>query len=92
MLRHVEARTLIILIAVTGGIWGFVELADEVVEGQTQSFDERILRFEGGATGSTPDAKEALARFLSGLPPGKRTELLLPLNIGIARRHGTNGE
>ena len=43
MLRHVEARTLIILIAVTGGIWGFVELADEVVEGQTQSFDERVL-------------------------------------------------
>ena len=33
----------LILIVVTGGIWGFVELADEVVEGQTQSFDERIL-------------------------------------------------
>ena len=28
LLRHVETRTLLILIAVTGGVWAFIELAD----------------------------------------------------------------
>lgn len=43
LLRSVETRTLLILIGIAGGLWGFVELADEVIEGETQSFDERIL-------------------------------------------------
>ncbi len=43
LLRHVETRTLLILIAVAGGVWAFIELADNVVQGETQSFDERIL-------------------------------------------------
>ena len=43
LLRHVETRTLLILIAVTGGVWAFVKLADVVARGDTQSFDERIL-------------------------------------------------
>ena len=43
LLRHVETRTLLILIAIAGGVWAFIELADNVVQGETQSFDERIL-------------------------------------------------
>lgn len=31
------------LCLIAGGLWGFVELADEVTEQETQSFDERIL-------------------------------------------------
>lgn len=35
---------LILLLVVLGGSWGFVELADEVMEGDTQSFDERVVQ------------------------------------------------
>ncbi len=38
-----ELRTLVLLALITAGIWGFVELADEVAEGDTQKFDTRIL-------------------------------------------------
>src|SRR5207244_3929101 len=31
-------------LVVVGGTWGFVALAGEVLEGDTQRFDERILR------------------------------------------------
>lgn len=38
-------RAMLIALAVAGGgIWGFVELADEVAENETLSFDETILR------------------------------------------------
>jgi undecaprenyl-diphosphatase len=40
--RH-ERGTLVALLAVCAGVWLFVELADEVLEGETQSLDERIL-------------------------------------------------
>lgn len=43
LLRNVETRTLLILASVTAGVWAFSELADEVFEGDTRSFDERIL-------------------------------------------------
>lgn len=36
--------TLLILVAlVCGGIWGFIELADEVIEGETHQVDQAIL-------------------------------------------------
>jgi undecaprenyl-diphosphatase len=38
-----EFVTLIVLALVLGGVWVFLEVADEVVEGDTASFDERIL-------------------------------------------------
>jgi undecaprenyl-diphosphatase len=38
-----DVTTLVILAIVAGGIWTFAEIADEVVEGDVQSFDERIL-------------------------------------------------
>jgi undecaprenyl-diphosphatase len=40
--RH-ELGLLISLVLITGGVWAFVELADEVVEGETHSFDRTVL-------------------------------------------------
>ncbi|MCB8887603.1 phosphatase PAP2 family protein [Vreelandella malpeensis] len=40
--RH-ELALLLCLAIISGGIWGFVALAGEVIEGDTQSFDERLL-------------------------------------------------
>jgi undecaprenyl-diphosphatase len=50
-LRRREIATVVSLFVVVGGAWAFVELADEVLEGDTQSFDERAMRalsVEGG--------------------------------------------
>ncbi len=38
-----ELPTLLLIGVITGGIWGFVELADEVLEGETRDFDETVL-------------------------------------------------
>ena len=40
--RH-ELSTLIALVLIVGAVWAFAEIADEVMEGETQSFDERVL-------------------------------------------------
>lgn len=40
--RH-ELALLLCLAIISGGIWGFIALAGEVIEGDTQSFDERLL-------------------------------------------------
>ena len=40
--RH-ELITLVLLALITAGIWIFAELADEVIEGDTKSFDETVL-------------------------------------------------
>jgi undecaprenyl-diphosphatase len=36
-------RALVALALIAGGLWGFIELADEVAEGSTREIDERIL-------------------------------------------------
>jgi undecaprenyl-diphosphatase len=41
--RH-ELVLLLAVLAVVAGTWGFIALADVVVEGRTQSFDESVLR------------------------------------------------
>lgn len=38
-----EPRILLVLLVVAGAGWTFTELADEVVEGETRTFDERLL-------------------------------------------------
>lgn len=38
-----ELATLMLIAVVAGGTWGFAELADEVFEGDTQSFDQSVL-------------------------------------------------
>lgn len=40
--RH-EFGTLLALLLLAGGLWGFAELADEVLEGETRTIDERLL-------------------------------------------------
>lgn len=42
-LGHYERLMLVMLALVLAGIWGFVELADEVMEGATHALDETIL-------------------------------------------------
>jgi undecaprenyl-diphosphatase len=39
-----ETAVLISLLFIAGGIWAFVEVADEVIEGESQHYDEAILR------------------------------------------------
>jgi undecaprenyl-diphosphatase len=41
--RHAEVLPLVLLVLFAGGIWAFAELADEVKEGGTRQFDERVL-------------------------------------------------
>ncbi|MGJ7456968.1 phosphatase PAP2 family protein [Halomonas sp. MA07-2] len=42
-LARYEFTALLCVLVLSGGIWGFIELADEVSEGDTQSIDERLL-------------------------------------------------
>jgi undecaprenyl-diphosphatase len=39
-----EAAVLVSLLVIAGAIWGFAEVADEVMEGETRDFDESIMR------------------------------------------------
>lgn len=43
MRRPNERAILVTVMLLAGGAWGFLELADEVTEGTTQGFDEKIL-------------------------------------------------
>ena len=38
-----ELALVTVILMVAGGLWGFVELSDEVVEGETRSFDTAVL-------------------------------------------------
>jgi undecaprenyl-diphosphatase len=40
-----EAVVLLAVLAVVLGVWGFIEVAEEVVEGEARKVDERVLRF-----------------------------------------------
>ena len=61
-----EVDTLAALLLAAGGVWLFVELADDVLEGDTASVDERLLlmlrvdrheRSAGTAVGRGPRAR-----------------------------------
>jgi undecaprenyl-diphosphatase len=41
--ERLERRTVLALLAVAGGIWAFVELADDVQEGETERIDRALL-------------------------------------------------
>src|SRR5688500_8963199 len=41
---HGNLLLLVVTLIVVGGVWGFVELAGEVMEGDTQKFDEWAIR------------------------------------------------
>ena len=42
--RHTNLLVLIVAFLIIGGVWAFVQIADEVVEGDTQHFDEWAVR------------------------------------------------
>ena len=43
LLARVETQTLLVLLIIAGALWGFWELADEVMEGGTHAFNESLL-------------------------------------------------
>jgi len=49
-----EAAALASLLLIAGSIWIFAAVADEMLEGGTQHFDERVLRALRGADGASP--------------------------------------
>jgi undecaprenyl-diphosphatase len=52
--RLLETAVLLSLLVIVGSIWIFVETADEVHEGESQRFDEWVLRSLRHADGTTP--------------------------------------
>lgn len=40
---RIELWVLTLLLLIVGGVWGFIELADEVMEGETRALDRKIL-------------------------------------------------
>jgi undecaprenyl-diphosphatase len=43
LLRRIESRALILMIAAAGSLWAFFNIASEVGEGETLNFDKKIL-------------------------------------------------
>jgi undecaprenyl-diphosphatase len=43
LLAKIETKTLLIVLFVAAALWGFGGLAEEVMEGETHAFDERLL-------------------------------------------------
>lgn len=66
-----EPQVLITFVLVAGAVWGFAELADDVLEGETMTFDERLLlslRTAGDITDPVgPGWFEEMARDITGL-------------------------
>jgi undecaprenyl-diphosphatase len=69
-----EAATLVALLLAAGGVWLFVELADDVLEGDTAAVDETLLLMLRAADDPTdplgPAWVEELARDITGLGGG----------------------
>ncbi|WP_373046707.1 phosphatase PAP2 family protein [Vulgatibacter sp.] len=91
-----EKSVLVAGLLVVGGVWGFVALADEVNEGETQAFDEwvlRQLRTPGDLSDPIGDVwVEEAARDITAL--GGVTVLVLVtvsvvVALGLQRRRGT---
>jgi len=70
-LRDVRPRTIVILLLVAFAAWIFLEVADEVLEGETRKFDEGVmLAFRSPADPDDPIGAtwvEELARDVTGL-------------------------
>jgi len=69
--RRLHASTLVALAAAAFAAWIFIELADEVIDGETRSFDEAVLlafREEGDRDDPLgPEWVEDLARDVTGV-------------------------
>ncbi|MGE3803629.1 MAG: phosphatase PAP2 family protein [Gemmataceae bacterium] len=90
-----EPIVLLTLLVIVVGAWGFIEIADEVMEGETGAFDEWVLRSlrdpQNPAVPRGPGGLQLVARDITGL--GGITVLSL-LTVIIAaflwldRKHG----
>ena len=65
--RHANVLVLVVALFIVGGIWGFVEIADEVLEGDTQAFDEWAIEAL-----RVPDPKSTPERPLPDVQIGPR--------------------
>ncbi|MEX2150925.1 MAG: phosphatase PAP2 family protein [Steroidobacteraceae bacterium] len=70
-LRDVRLGTIIAMLLVASALWVFLEVADEVLDGETRQFDERVLlAFRSAADSGDPLGPgwvEELARDVTGL-------------------------
>lgn len=48
--QNVDFTILLLLAILAAGLWGFVELADEVIEGESDTYDRMIVNFFGVGT------------------------------------------
>jgi undecaprenyl-diphosphatase len=45
--QNVDLTILLMLVVMAAGLWGFIEIADEVLEGQSDTYDQMIVDFFG---------------------------------------------
>ncbi len=85
VLAQIELGVLAVLLLIVGGLWGFVEIADEVIEGETRTLDKKILLFLRNADDLTdpigPDWFEEIMRDLTALGG---TAILVILTLAVA--------
>src|SRR5262245_37881089 len=66
-----ELAVILGLLVIVAGTWGFVALAGQVVDGDTQRFDERIIRAlrrpDDPSTPIGPDGMEEVGRDITAL-------------------------
>jgi undecaprenyl-diphosphatase len=77
--RRLELETLVLMVVISCGAWGFAEIADEVGDGSTPSIDEKLLRAMRSASDVSdpigPRWFEEMARDFTAL--GSATVLVL---------------
>jgi undecaprenyl-diphosphatase len=86
-LRRHGWRLALVFVGLLLPLWGFAELADEVLEGEPFAFDEPILLFARGMAAGGLDQLFLLASKLGyewGVVP---VDILLVLGLALARRH-----
>lgn len=94
--RNIELTSLVVLALIVLAVWGFAELADEVVEGETRSLDRRLLlavRTPGDlSTPIGPEYLQEMARDLTALGGVVVLTMLTVIAAGfflLRRRYGT---
>lgn len=80
-------RLVLVFVGLLLPMWGFAELADEVLEGEPFAFDEPILLFARGMASVELDQLFLLASKLGyewGVVP---VDIVLVIGLALARRH-----
>jgi undecaprenyl-diphosphatase len=54
--ENVDFTILLLLVLLAGGLWAFAELADEVIEGESDVYDRMIVNFFGVGPGAQRSA------------------------------------